>query len=122
MLYEIPLSLAAIGIAAALIVPECTAILDQPEAIPSMTLVVGAIIGTFGVYGMASVLSTHENRLMRLLFMTICGGIAIGLSIGVGICAPRGPELWHRIALFVAASLPTVSFLTSLPEVFSTRR
>ncbi len=117
MLYESPLSLAAIGIAAALIVPECTAILDQPDKIPSMTLVVGAIIGAFGVYALTAVASSHEKLAVRLSLVTIWGGLALGLSVGVGICAPGGPELWRKIALLGAASAPILAFTVSLIQI-----
>jgi hypothetical protein len=106
MLFERPVSLATTGISLAIIVSEISALLEQPNQVPSSMLVAGALIGAVGIYLGSTIASSYHKRLGRTLRLTVWGFLGLGMSIGTVYFGLRAPEYWHKVFFFGAGCLP----------------
>lgn len=110
MLFERPVSLATTGISLAIMIPECNALLEQPNQVPGAALIVGAAIGAIGIYvGSMTASSCHKTpgRTIRLIMW---GLLATGLSIGTVYFGLWAPEYWQKLLFLGAACLPLFAY------------
>ncbi len=108
MMPERQVSIAAVIIAAAIIVPEDSLLLRDPSHVPSMSLVAGGLIGAVGTLlgGFCAASFSAKGQCLFFLSLTICIGIALGLGVGLG--AWHEPDMVRKSVLFISAVLPVL--------------
>jgi len=114
MLFERPVSLATTGISLAIMVPEFSKLLGQPNRVPGTALIAGAAIGAVGIYLGSAVASSYYKRLGRTLRLTVWGFLGLGMSVGTIYFGLRAPGYWHKVFFFVAGCLPFVVYVLVL--------
>ena len=94
MLFERPVSLITTGISLAILIPECSALLEQPNQVPGAALIVGAVIGAIGIYVGTATASTYYKTVGRTIRLTLWELLALGMSIGTVYFGLRATEYW----------------------------
>jgi len=106
MLIERPVSLAAAGIALALVVPEAFRLWEHSDRFPGLVLLPGAVVGAVAVYlGTAVACSYHRppGRTLRRVAWA-CLGVGIGITtIYFGL---RPPAWWSKLLFLGTGCLP----------------
>ena len=106
MLIERPVSLACAGIALALVVPESFALWGQPDKLPGLVLLPGAVIGAVAAYLGTAVACSYRRPLGHAfrLVAWVCLGVGIGIiTIYFGL---RAPEWWSKLLFLGTGGLP----------------
>jgi len=114
MLFERPISIATTGISLAILVPEFSALLEQPNQVPRSILIAGALIGAIGIYLGSAVASSYYKRLGRTFLLIVWGFLGLGMSIGTVYFGLRAPEHWHKVFFFGAGCLPLIAHVLVL--------
>ena len=108
MLVERQVSVAFIGIGAALVIPEYVALSRHPGATPGASLAVGAALGALGVLFGSLVAGSHPARSARVLGFTFWTLVALAFSAAAfagGVhCAGWG----RRVVFGLVGVLPLV--------------
>ena len=100
------MSLAAAGIALALVVPETSALWGLPDKLPGLVFIPGAVIGGIAAYMGAAIASSYYKPLGRVLRIVawVCLGVGIGIiTIYFGL---RAPEWWSKLLFLGTGCLP----------------
>ena len=114
MLFERPLSLVTAGIALAMVVPELSALREQPDQVPGLILIPGAAVGAVGVYLGIAVARSYYRTLGRTLRLVAWGCLGVGIGI-ITICfGLRAPEWWGKLLLLGAGCLPLFALVAAL--------
>jgi len=106
VLFEKPLSLLSTGISLAMMIPECSALLKQPEQVPGPKLIAGAVIGAIGVYLGSCVAASYyktPGRSLRLAAWVILG---LAMSASLFYFGSRDTDWESRLPFFGAGCLP----------------
>jgi len=114
MLFERPVSLATTGISLAIMIPECNALLEQPNQVPGTALIAGAVIGTIGIYLGSATASSYYKTLGRTLRLAVWGLLGLGMTICTCYFGIRVQEWWHKLIFFGAGCLPLFVYLAVL--------
>jgi len=111
MLFERSISIATTGISLAMMIPECNALLEQPNQVPGATLIIGAVIGAIGIYVGSTTASTYSKRLGRALRLVVWGLLGLGMTISTCFFGVRMQEWWHKLIFFAIGCLPLSAHL-----------
>ena len=114
MLFERPVSLATTGIALAIMIPECNALLERPNQVPGPALIAGAVIGAIGIYVGSTTASTYYKTLGRTLCLAVWGLLGLGMTICTCYFGTRVQEWWHKLIFFGTGCLPLFAHLAVL--------
>ena len=114
MLFERPMSLATSGISLAIMIPEFSRLLEQPNRLPGPTLIAGALIGAIGIYVGSATASTYHKTLGRTLCLAVCGLLGLGMTICTCYFGTRVQEWWHKLIFFGIGCLPLFAHLAVL--------
>ena len=114
MLFERPVSLATTGISLAIMVPEFSKLMKQPNQVPGTALIAGAVIGAIGIYVGSTTASTYYKTLRRTLRLAVWGLLGLGMSVGTVYFGSRAPGYWHKVFFFGAGCLPLVAHVAVL--------
>ena len=106
MLFERPVSLAAAGIALALVVPELFALWEQPDKLPGLILMPGAVIGAAAAYLGTAVACSYYRTLARALRLVAWGCLGVGIGIITIYFGLRVPEWWGKLLFLGTGCLP----------------
>ena len=106
MLFERPLSLVTAGIALAMVVPELSALREQPDQVPGLILIPGAAIGAVGVYLGIAVARSYYRTLGRTLRLMAWGFLGAGRGAGTIYFGLRAPEWWSKLLFLGTGCLP----------------
>jgi len=118
MLFERPVSLVTTGISLAIMIPECSALLQQPNQVPGLVLIAGAVIGAVGIYLGSSVARSYYKTLGRGLRLTAWGSLGIAMSMSTFYFGVRAPEWGNRLLFFGAGCLPVGTYLAVLLQAW----
>lgn len=111
MLIERPIALATGGISLALMIPECNALLEQPDKLPGAALIVGAVIGAIGIYLGSATARTYQKAVGRTIRLTGWGLLALAMSFGTAYFGLRAPEHWQKVLFLAAGCLPLLAYI-----------
>jgi len=114
MLFERPVSLATTGISLAIMIPECNALLEQPNQVPGTALIAGAVIGAIGIYLGSTTASSYYKTLGRTLRLAVWGLLGLGMTICTCYFGTRVQEWWHKLIFFGIGCLPLFAHLAVL--------
>ena len=114
MLFERPVSLATTGIALAIMIPECNALLERPNQVPGPALIAGAVIGAIGIYVGSTTASTYYKTLGRTLCLAVWGLLGLGMTICTCYFGTWVQEWWHKLIFFGTGCLPLFAYLAVL--------
>ena len=114
MLFERPISLATTGISLAIMVPEFSKLLEQPNQAPGSILIAGALIGAVGIYLGGTAASSYYKTLGRTLRLTVWGFLGLGMTICTCYFGLRTQEWWYRLIFFGTGCLPLFAHLAVL--------
>jgi MFS family permease len=103
---ERQISVALVGIGAALVIPELAALSRSPDATPGANLVVGGVLGALGVFLGTLLASDHAERSARVLGLAIWTLAGIAFSGPVLLGALGEPGWGGRTIFGLAAILP----------------
>ena len=118
MLFERPVSFVTTGISLAIMIPECSALLEQPNQAPGSVLIAGAVIGAVGIYLGCTVASSYYKTLGRTLRLTAWGLLGIGMSMSTVYFGLRAPDWGNRLIFFGAGCLPLGACLAVLLQAW----
>jgi hypothetical protein len=116
MLFERPVSLVITGISLAMMVPEASALLEQPNQIPGSILIAGAVIGAVGIYLGSTVASSYYKTPGRTLRLTVWGFLGLGMSVSTVYFGLRAPGWWNQLLFFGAGCLPLFAHVSALVQ------
>jgi hypothetical protein len=119
MLFERPISFVITGISLAIMVPESSALLEQPNQIPGSILIAGTVIGAVGIYLGSTVASSYYKALGRALRLTMWGFLGLGMSVGTVYFGLRASEWWNQLLFFGAGCLPLFAHVAALLQGWS---
>ena len=108
MMPERQISIAAIMVAGAIIIPEAALLLKDPSHAPGMVLAAGGFIGAVGTLLGSFFADAQSSKGARLFLLAVVMCLGIAMSLGVGLGALREPGEVRKIVLFVAALLPVI--------------
>jgi hypothetical protein len=111
VLLEKPLSLLGTGISLALMAPECSALLKQPEQVPGSKFIAGAVVGAIGVYLGSCVAASYYRTPGRSLRLAAWGTLGLAMSASLFYFGPRVADWESRLPFFGAGCLPLGAFL-----------
>jgi hypothetical protein len=111
VLYERPVSLLSTGISLALLIPECSALLNQPNQVPGAKLIAGAVIGAVGVYLGSTLALSYYKAPGRAARLVAWGGLGMAISASLFYYGPRVADWESRLPFFGAGCLPLGAFL-----------
>lgn len=114
MLFERPMSLVSVGISLAIMIPECKALLEQPNQVPGPALLAGAVIGAGGIYLGSALASSYNKTLGRTVRLTMWGLLGLGISIGTIYFGLRAPETSQKMVFLGAGCLPLLAYAVSV--------
>jgi membrane protease YdiL (CAAX protease family) len=111
MLMERPLALATTGISLALMIPECNALMEQPNQFPGAVLIAGVLIGAVGIYVGSTTASSYYKALGRAIRLTVWGLLGLGMSIVTVYFGLRVTEYWQKALFLGTGCLPLLAYL-----------
>lgn len=114
MLIEIPLTFAAGGLSAAILIPAYNAMLGDPTFTPGVAIAVASAIGGFGTFGGANLGLSHAKPIACIGWLIAWGGVALALSWMAGSCALQATEAPTKLFYLAAAALPVILYLFAL--------
>ena len=114
MLLERPGSFVITGISLAMMVPEASALLEQPNRIPGSILIAGALIGAVGIYLGSTVASSYYRTLGRTLRLTAWGFLGLAMSVSMVYFGLRAPGWGNQLLFFGAGCLPLFAHVAAL--------
>ncbi len=105
---ERQVSVAFIGIGAALVIPEYVALSRHPGVTPGASLAVGTVLGALGVLLGSLVISSHPARSARVLGLGFWILVALAFSAAAFAGALHCAGWGRRIVFGLAGVLPLV--------------
>ena len=114
MLFERPVSLATTGISLAIMIPECNALLEQPNQVPGTALIAGAVIGAISIYAGSATANTYYKTLGRTLRLAVWGLLGLGMTICTCYFGIRAQEWWHKLFFLGTGCLPLFAHVAVL--------
>jgi hypothetical protein len=118
MLYERPVSLVSTGISLAIMIPECSALLERPSQVPGSILIAGAVIGAAGIYLGSTLATSYYKTPGRNFRLMAWGFFGMAMSISLFYFGLRVPGWGNRLPFFGAGCLPLGAYLYVLLQAW----